>query len=428
MEIISYNLNLVDHEDYYLKIRKFTSGIVKESKVAIGDVIFDFQKFLFENPPKNLYINEDFKEDYNFEEHVFELLFLGIMWKNYIKVAINLDSFYQGILAKLVDLRNQKYIINLEENGNIHLKEKLDEIRGLLATKHLLTEDIKDIINTNQYPVDQYLISNENQINFSIKNLNLLLNYLKATGDYEESFKHLLLWKQFLSRKSGDEIDYYFKNILSFTNWFEKIANEELYGYTVNIDNFRKNQLQNHIDNEDIIFCARDKSEYYLNMFGAEVMNRVFRYEFEKRDRIAIILPTCMKLEDFSGLNQCMVVQDHLGLKCAFCNDECKIGRVSKIINEEYNNYNIDVYISAHNSSILSNITKKDEEELAIVGVACINNLIEGGWKISSSRIPAQCVILDYVGCRKHWDEKGFPTDFNLDELDRIITFNTSSL
>jgi hypothetical protein len=446
MKTITYNLNLENYEDYYLKIRKFTSDIIKESKIAIGEIIHDFQKFLFENPPKNLYINENFKKNYNFEEHVFELLFLGVMWKNYIKVAIDLDPFYQDILAKLVDLRNQKNIINLEEKGNIDLKEKIDEIRGLLATKHLLTDNIKNILdinheyyynnkNNNNNKNSKYLISNGNHINFdnnfNIENLDLLLNYLKATGDYEESLKHLFLWKQFFSKKNDYEINYYFNSILSFTTWFEKIANEELHDYIGNVYNFRENQLQNHVNNVNIIFCARNKSEYYLNMFGAEIMNRVFRYEFKRRDKIAIILPTCMKLQDnlFNEFNSdtkginfpCKAIKDNLGFKCLSCNDKCNIGKITEIIKKKGNNKNTNVYIATHNSAILSNIVKKDEEELGIVGVACINNLIEGGWKISSSGIPAQCVILDYVGCRKHWDNKGFSTNFNLTELNRIL-------
>ncbi|MDR2967526.1 MAG: DUF116 domain-containing protein [Methanobacteriaceae archaeon] len=126
--------------------------------------------------------------------------------------------------------------------------------------------------------------------------------------------------------------------------------------------------------------------------------------------------------EDNSLNYHCMATSSYLGEKCICCNEECNIGKVYKIIKEEHGNCNINIYISAHNSSILSNITKEDEEELAIVAVACINNLIEGGWKISSTGIPAQCVILDYVGCRKHWDEEGFSTNFNLNELNRILT------
>jgi hypothetical protein len=64
-----------------------------------------------------------------------------------------------------------------------------------------------------------------------------------------------------------------------------------------------------------------------------------------------------------------MAVQNYLKFKCVFCSKKCNIGKINKMIKEEYNRYNINIYISSHNSSILSNITKKDEKELAIVGV-----------------------------------------------------------
>lgn len=112
--------------------------------------------------------------------------------------------------------------------------------------------------------------------------------------------------------------------------------------------------------------------------------------------------------------HECNAVEDKLGLRCIACNNNCNIGEITKNLNSncnhEDNNCNdkIPVYIVSHSSSILSNLTNNDKINVSIIGVACINNLIEGGWKISSYGIPPQCVILDYVAVKKTLDTQRY--------------------
>jgi hypothetical protein len=35
--------------------------------------------------------------------------------------------------------------------------------------------------------------------------------------------------------------------------------------------------------------------------------------------------------------------------------------------------------------------------------------------------IPAQGVLLDYMGCKYHWDEQGIPTDTNITKLLEVL-------
>ncbi|HEX3012686.1 MAG TPA: DUF116 domain-containing protein, partial [Methanobacterium sp.] len=72
-------------------------------------------------------------------------------------------------------------------------------------------------------------------------------------------------------------------------------------------------------------------------------------------------------------------------------------------------------------SSAFSKSTKEDRNELGIVGVACVSNLIAGGWKAGSLGIPAQCVLLDYSSCKTHWHKEGFPTDININQMLRLF-------
>ncbi len=65
-------------------------------------------------------------------------------------------------------------------------------------------------------------------------------------------------------------------------------------------------------------------------------------------------------------------------------------------------------------------------EDIAIIGVACPLHLISGGWKSSGMGIPAQCVLLDYCGCKKHWDRDGIVTEINFKKLEQIMQIQFS--
>lgn len=383
-ENIVYNLKLGktnESNDYYITIKSFTENVLIKGKEDLNEIILDFQLFLEKNPTNNIYIGNFY------EEHLLEALYLGVLWKIYIKKSVKLDPFNQKILTKLSNLRN-----------SLESKEEIDEIRGLLATKFLYIE------NDNLNNEEDNLLSK----------LNYLIKYLEATGDYNQSIKHLKVWNSFLISVNEKKAEKYFNSILKFTKWFEEYGKKELNKFTPNIEIFKENYLIEHFNKEDIIFCGRFELEYHVNLLAGEIMSEIFEKSFKSRDKIAILLPKCMRA---INSKKCMALKDNLGFKCVSCNDECNIGEIAK----KFSNEDISVYIVSHSSSLLSNLSKKDKKEIGIVGVACINNLIEGGWKITSKRIPPQCVILDYVGCKNHWTPKNIETTLNCDKLNSIL-------
>jgi hypothetical protein len=47
--------------------------------------------------------------------------------------------------------------------------------------------------------------------------------------------------------------------------------------------------------------------------------------------------------------------------------------------------------------------------------------LIGGGLELRGNNVAAQCVFLDFPGCRNHWTEEGVPTDLNFEQLRRVL-------
>ena len=378
MKTITYSLkgNQKNSDNYYKEIKSFTDDVLNEFEGFGTQVVLDFISYVEEM---------NMGEIRSYSEYIFELLMLGVFWRVYGVRAAHLDKNPQKILENLVKERNQ----------NEPAKETIDIIRGMIMKPFLLSEN-------NDTP------------DLTVINFEKLLAYLKAAGDFNQELRRLEIWKGFLETKTPEIASEYLANAFLFADWFEYKSKVVLGRYTANVNKFLAEKYHEHLFQEDLIFCGRKEVEYHLNMVGAEIMNRAFRKEFEKRPRKALILPGCMK---FSAEEKCRAQDTNLGLKCTECSKSCNVNELTKMGDE----YGFEVYIVSHESSAFSKSTKEDRNELGIIGVACVSNLIAGGWKAVSLGIPAQCVLLDYSSCKNHWDEEGFPTSINLNQLMKLL-------
>jgi hypothetical protein len=384
MEPITYSLkaNQINSDEYYKEIKSFTDEILKEFERFDTPIIDDY---IF-------YSNENYLKKQQKNEYIFELLMIGILWKVYNKKAYNLDEKPQKLLESLVSIRNE----------NKYSKEKIDIIRGILMTTYLLPE------KQDEYCKD-----------LTFNNFNKLLMYMRATGDFKQEIRKLNSWKEFLKTRSREEVSRVLEVAVTFAEIFEIKSQSVLGKYTVNIEKYLDEKYYDYLWTEDIIFCGRREVEYHLNMVGAEIMNRSFKIAFDKRHKKALILPGCMR----SSNENCKAKETNLGLKCIKCTKSCNINQLTDMGKE----YKFEVYIVKHESSAFSKSTRKDRDELGIIGVSCILNLIAGGWKSESLNIPAQCVLLEQSTCKNHWHKEGFPSDINLDQLIKMLGFKEIS-
>lgn len=370
-----------DSNGYYKDVSNFTDQVLSESKFHIKDVLEDYED----------YESKDVEKLSSKNMMVFETLMIGILWMNYIKRAVKLDPESQKLLADLSRKRSE----------NENLKSIVDPLRGVLATSVLLPEDH----DSEEIP------------ELTVENLDKLFKWLEATGEFQEELKHLRKWGDFLGSLSPQRSSSHLTNIFMFADWFEDVSTDALGKYTHNLEVFIDTNRNKHLWKEDIMLFTRKRSEYHLNMFGAEVMSREFRESFKSRPRKALLLPGCMRsLTD----SECVASDTNLGMKCVGCNPGCRVNSLTK--HGEMKEF--EVYVVSHESSALSWSTEKDREDLGIIGVACIMNLISGGWKSESLGIPAQCVLLENCGCL-HWMDPDEPTDINEDHLMNLLdTYN----
>lgn len=324
------------------------------------------------------------------EEYLLEVLALGVLWRVYGRRADQLRAMPRRALTKLADLRRYAR----------YLKPGVDLLRGILTTAFLPC-------GTGELPEPHPP---------TLEQFARLLSWLKATGEYTEELARLEAWLSFLTGRPHREAAGFLAEACDLAAWFETRSTVTLGLYTRGLCRFLHETLPGHRWREDLVFCARPRVEYHLNMVGAEIMSRACRIAFLSRPRKMVVLPLCMRAGLGAG---CKARETALGLQCAGCAANCRVNRLT-ILGREHG---FEVLFIPHQSSLFATGTQAPatRAELGVIGVACVVNLLAGGWQLRAMGIPPQCVILDYCSCKSHWHATGFPTDINCAQLMRVL-------
>lgn len=378
--ISTYNLNDKGNSaKYYEDISVFTNSVIKKIKDEFSSYITEY----------SFYHKLD-KQKYISEEKCLELLTWAIYFNNYKSKAHKSNRILENILLKL-KLMRKKYL---------QMKKVIDPICGLIIT---INELLSHFINP---ATEETKISHKR-----------LITWLKSTGEFDEEVIRIEKWYAFYKKLNEENKAEFNQKLISLAVWFEKNSKLQLGNYTSNVESFLSNN-KNWFLNENQYFINRKRVEYHLNMVGAEILNKVYQSDFQKVENKFILLPKCMKLDK----KNCQAKKHTLGSICMGCNQNCNIN----IIKNEAARYRYKTLIVGHESSLADNgkLKRAFGNKSAIIGVACILHLINGGWKLKNANIPAQCVLLNYSGCKKHWRENDIPTDINLDSLKKIMENN----
>ena len=74
-----------------------------------------------------------------------------------------------------------------------------------------------------------------------------------------------------------------------------------------------------------------------------------------------------------------------------------------------------------HASDLSLWVKRPGTQTKGVVSVDCLTTLVGGGWELKRYGVPAQCVLLDYCGCKKHWHPEGIQTDLDIQEMKRVV-------
>ncbi len=386
METITYSLKngKANSQGYYKDIRGFAVVIVSKSETSLTPIVLEYKEYLKVNQLEEVRENE---------EYILELLSFGILWIVYSSQALQIKHAPFITLMRMAEWRKKHQ----------RLKPYIDFIRGISLTLFILPKK-----NKNKQPGIP-----------TLEQIDHVCKWFEASGEFKEQALRFIRWRAFWGTKNNEELQNIFSCIESFTNWFSEESIIILGKYTENVDQFIQNSYKKYLWREDRISCMRKRIEYHLNMVGAELMNRAFVNEFISTEKKAVLIPGCMRTH---GDDICEAVKVKEGLICKGCETSCKVNQLCEMGKKN----NFDVYIIPHASDLSLWSPKPNEIKRGVIASACLTTLVEGGWELKRYDVPAQCVLLDYCGCKKHWHKTGFATELNIRELKRIL--NSSNL
>ena len=381
MKAVTYSLKLENNnsEQYYRDVRAFTDSVLHQSEGSLLPIVEQYIIYL------KKYQLEKLREK---EEYILELLSFGILWKTYAATALKVKFAPFVTMARMAEWRKK----------HRQLKLFIDFARGIFITFYLLPSTRNNIST----PVP------------SIEQIDHVCRWFEATGEFREQALRFVRWRAFWATKNSEQLLDTFSAVEKFTNWFEKESLNTLGKYTDNVEQFLMTAKINYRWREDRISSTRSRLEYHLNMVGAELMNKAFRKEYLNTETKAVLLPGCMRGR---SNEECRAKRITEGLVCEGCLTSCRVNQ----LREMGKKYNFDVYIIPHTSDLSLWSPKPDRPTKGIVASACVTTLVEGGWELKRYDVPAQCVLLDNSGCKKHWGCNGIVTDLNISELKRIL-------
>ncbi len=373
-----------DSNAFYIDLSDFTDMFIKKADKLLNDVLIEYMDYLCLNESR---IKRRRKEC------ILEFLVLGVLWETYLPMAINSNKIVEKSLLFLTYLRQR----------NVFFKKIADSIRGILST-FLLRQHM-----------DKYKSTPVRQDNI-LKRLKILIKWLSCTGEFEQEVKRLGELYDFMSIQQAEKRYMFLEKIMELTEWFRINSEKYLGKYTLNVEQYIKNRGREHFWSEDVLFCNRKRVEYHLNMAAAEILNRDYREDYLKAAHKTVFLPVCMRIRHDG---RCRAEKNAFGYNCRHCTSACPVSDITKAGYK----LNFDVLVIPHSSMLFSKNYAKSTpgKDMAIIGVACPLQLIAGGWKAKAVNIPAQCVLLDYCGCKSHWDKKGITTGLNMNKLMEIL-------
>ncbi|SFR83354.1 DUF116 domain-containing protein [Anaeromicropila populeti] len=381
--IISYDLEISSEstDAFYEKIQLLGQKVIADLQYFFGSLSADYIEFIKK---------EQIEKPRTAVEYQLELLTMGVLWTVYGKQAFLLEQDQAVRLTEIVERRKMAG----EE------KPYYNKLKGKYSTEFLF------------YPEKEK--ERLKEPDFNLNGFHKLLCWLRASGEFEQEVKRLTNWYRYFLCKDTTSVENWMRGISAQAIGFQKLCEQELGKYTTCVEGFRRESEISYQGREDILLAARSEVEYHLNMVGAQILNIAFRKAFLQAEKTYIYLPACMMKQKDGG---CRAVKKGMGFLCAGCTEDCPVHRVTNI-GKKYGAVTVIVY---HESELNHTRVSKEQESTGVVGIACVLNLLSGGWKAKDLGYIPQCVLLNYCGCRQHWSEEGIVTRISEKRLEELL-------
>ncbi len=381
MYTITYNLREDEERtvEFYSKLKQYSDQLYSELDEQLYDVAMHYFRYRR---------HEGLEQVYSLKECYLELLSLGVYWVVYSGDAEATEASTNEFMQSLSHLREI----------NKQLKPLVDAFRGICLTA-MMSPDLYDHMGIAEP---------------SVESLEQLLSWLEATGEFDHESKRFSHWLAYLKTLSTEKSREILTEIISLGFFFETDSKGHLGAYTKGVDRYLNELRPKHYWKEDVIFCGRRRVEYHLNFIGGIWLNEAYQEAFKKASKKVVLTPSCMRIYQD---DLCAAEKEGEWLVCSGCHPQCQVNQIKSL----QSTYDFTHYMILHNSALRNAPPELLDEETAVLGIACALNLISGGFMLAAQKIPAQCVPLDYCGCKTHWHLEGMPTSIDLEQFKTLL-------
>jgi hypothetical protein len=366
-------------DGFYDDVSRFSNRLLAEIELHAGQALRGYSE----------YAQSCLKEAPRSQgEYAIELLTLGMALKLYAGAARSTPRWAVRGARELFMLRSRRKPI----------KPLADLLRAWITRLFLMP-------NIGRTTLGQY----------SIERLPTLIEWLQATGEFEQECMRLANWVGFLRSLPPAEAEQWIQTSAHLFAWFERNADIALGAYTPGVSGFLTGEYAARGCREDQIFCARKPVEYQLNMVAAEIVNHGLRAEFEGKRRRIVLVPACLRGPHETFCRARISGDD---IQCAACSLGCAVNRITGLMRS----HGAKAYLVPHSAGFSRWLERwQREPDTAVTAVACILNILPGGYEMRARGIASQCIPLDYPGCKKHWRAEGIATGLNEDRLVQLV-------
>jgi len=388
-------------DEFYLRCGRLTDRVLAETEKKAGRLIAEFSR----------YLKEEMKETARSEgEYALDLLLLGLLSRRYGDAACR-TPLWAVRVARLAGHAQQRWPWAKPITGKIRTSVlSRFKVANEPNTAPITRPDTQSDTTVLPEPEPAPALG-ERHSSFL-----RLIAWLGATGDFDAEVKRLVRWHLYLRSLPAAEAEETLRIAEDLIDWFASEAAGELGGYTQGVERFLKTEHARRGLREDSFFCAQEAVEYDMNMVAAEIMNRGLRSEFEHASRRVVLVPGCMR---GNRAARCRARSEGLDLECTACDPECAVNRITL----RMRGLGTQVYIVPHSTGFTRWLNRwQHERDTGVTAVACMLHILPGGLEMRARNFAAQCVPLDYPGCRRHWRRQSAPTALNEERLVQIVS------
>ena len=366
--------------EFYSRLEAFSARVLLEAEFRAGPFLDGYSSYL--RTAKH-------ESQRSRGEYALELLTLGMAFRLYASAAARTPDWVVALAMGFLHLRRR----------SLQLKPAADFARGCLFRFGFAAP--KESCEPELLQLERML---------------RLVRWMQATGEFDQETVRLHLWHEHLLTMEPRATAACLRTSVDFFDWFSVHAANTLGSYTSGVRPFLGTEFLRRGIREDRLFCGRKPVEYHLGMVSAEVMNEGLRAAFEKTSQRALLVPACMRGK---RADRCMALVHGLDITCTGCDPGCTVHRISRRLRAE----GVPVFVVPHATGFSRWLERwQQEPDVGVVALACVLNILPGGYEMRDRGIPSQCLPLDYPGCQKHWCRQCVPTTVNEERLVRIVT------